>query len=152
MTEEVPAAPADVRNFYVTLENLKQLHPLIVSVRTVSRRETSDGYEQTYRITDRIPLWRWHLTIRYCARVRVPATGDVSTSARQFPRVRLDGTVSFEPVDGGTRLVERLRIAAPAPLAALTTRQAAKAHVEMLANIRRRFENGQTPMTDHERH
>ncbi len=142
LTEEVPAAPAEVRDFYIDLENLKQVHPLIVSVRTTSRRETDDGYVQTYRITDRIPLWRWHFPIRYRARVQVPAAGDVVTSARQFPRVRLDGTVSFEAVDGGTRLVERLRITAPAPLAALTTRQAVKAHVAMLAGIRQRFQSG----------
>jgi hypothetical protein len=47
--------------------------------------------------------------------------------------------VSFDPLDGGTRVVERLTIEAPRPLAAITTREAVKAHTEMLAGIRRHF-------------
>ncbi len=40
----------------------------------------------------------------------------------------------------GTRLTERIQIAAPWPLASVTTRKAVEAHTEMLAGIRRRFE------------
>ena len=63
------------------------------------------------------------------------------TEADQSPGVHLRGTVSFEPTDGGTRLTERIRIAAPRPLAPMTTREAVKAHVAMLAGIRRHFES-----------
>ncbi len=143
LTEHVPAAPADVRDFYVNLDNLKLVHPLIISVRTVSRRDTAGGYVQDYRIADRIPWGRLPIRTSYRARLTVLDTGDVITSARQFPGVRLDGTVSFDAVDGGTRLVERLRITTPAPLVALTTRQAVKAHVAMLAAIRQRFQTGE---------
>ena len=38
------------------------------------------------------------MRITYWARVDVPTHGDVITEARQFPRVRLNGTVSF-PAD-----------------------------------------------------
>ena len=79
--------------------------------------------------------------IAYWARVEVPTHGDVTTEARQFPRVRLNGTVSFEPTQLGTRLTERIAIAAPRPLAAMTQRQAVDAHVAMLAGIRCHFEN-----------
>jgi hypothetical protein len=48
--------------------------------------------------------------------------------------------VSFDPIPGGTRLTERIRISAPWPLLAMTARQAVAAHREMLAGIRRRFE------------
>jgi hypothetical protein len=79
--------------------------------------------------------------ITYWARVDVPAQGDVVTEARQFPRVRLNGTVSFQQIESGTRLTERLKIAAPRPLAAMTQREAVNAHVAMLAGIRGHFES-----------
>lgn len=139
LSEEVPAPPADVRNFYVDLDNIKVVHPLVVSVRTLSRTETADGYEQTYRVADRIPLGVLSLRISYWARLQVPALGDVITEARQFPRVRLGGRVSFEPIAAGTRVTEQLHIAAPRPLAATTTREAVNAHIAMLAGIRDHF-------------
>jgi hypothetical protein len=81
------------------------------------------------------------MPITYWARLDVPADGDVTTEARQFPRVRLNGTVTFQPIESGTRLTERLKIAAPRLLAAMTQREAVKAHVAMLAGIRRHFES-----------
>ncbi len=141
LAEDVPAAPAAVRAFYVDLKNMTLVHPLVVSVRTTSRRDTTDGYIEDYRVGDRIPLWKVALPISYRVRMTVPAHGDVVTSARQLPRVRLHGTVAFEAVGSGTRIVERLRIAAPVPLAGVTTRQAVAAHRAMLGAIRRRFES-----------
>jgi len=139
LTEEIPASPDKVRDFYVDLDNIKVVHPLVVSVQTVSRSETAEGHVQTYRVRDRIPLGPLAIGIRYWARVEVPVQGDVLTEARQFPRVRLRGTVSFEPIDSGTRLTERLQIAAPRLLASTTRRQAVDAHVAMLAGIRNHF-------------
>jgi hypothetical protein len=49
--------------------------------------------------------------------------------------------VSFDPTGTGTRLTERIRIAAPRLLAAMTQREAVAAHVAMLAGIRSHFEN-----------
>ncbi len=117
------------------------MHPLIVSVQTTSRTETADGYRQSYRVVDRIPLGPFTIKITYQARLDVPANGDVLTEADQSPGVRLRGTVSFEPIDGGTRVTERIKFAAPRPLAAMTTREGVKAHIEMLAGIRRHFES-----------
>jgi hypothetical protein len=142
LTEEIPAPPDQVRDFYVDLDNIKVVHPLVVSVQTTERSQTSDGYQQTYRVRDRIPLGPIAIGITYLARLRVPIHGDVITEARQFPRVRLNGTVTFEPIDEGTRLTERLRIAAPRPLAAMTQREAVNAHIAMLAGIRSHFESG----------
>ncbi|MGA3256177.1 MAG: SRPBCC family protein [Mycobacterium sp.] len=141
LSEQVPAPPARVRDFYVDLDNIKLVHPLIVSVQAMPRSETPDGYRQSYRVVDRIPLGPFTIQITYQARLHVPADGDVTTEADQSPGVRLRGTVSFEPVDGGTRVTERIRIAAPRPLASMTTREAVKAHIEMLAGIRRHFES-----------
>ncbi|OBG62660.1 SRPBCC family protein [Mycobacterium sp. E3339] len=142
LTEDVPAPPHRVRDFYVDLDNIKLVHPLIVSVQTLSRSETADGYQQTYRVVDRIPLGPFTLRTAYRARLRVPAAGDVLTEADQPPGVHLRGVVSFEPVDGGTRVTERIRIAAPRPLAGVTVREGVKAHIKMLAGIRSHFESG----------
>jgi Polyketide cyclase / dehydrase and lipid transport len=143
LTEQVPAPPHEVRDFYVDLDNIKIVHPLIVSVEVVSRRDTSDGgYQQTYRVIDRIPLGPFTIRTAYQARLQVPTDGDVLTEADQSPGVRLRGTVSFEPIDDGTRVTERIHIAAPRPLAGFTTREAVKAHVAMLSGIRSHFESG----------
>ncbi|MFZ1178986.1 MAG: SRPBCC family protein [Mycobacterium sp.] len=141
LSEDVPAPPDEVRDFYVDLNNIKLVHPLIVSVQTMSRTPTPDGYRQSYRVKDRIPLGPWTIKITYQARLHVPREGDVLTEADQSPGVRLRGTVSFEPIDAGTRVTERIRIAAPRPLAAMTTREGVNAHIEMLAGIRRHFES-----------
>lgn len=142
LSEDVPAPPGAVRDFYVDLGNIKLVHPLIVSVRATSRTETPSGYVQSYRVVDRIPLGPFAIRIAYRARLHVQAHGDVLTEADQSPGVRLRGTVSFVPIDGGTRITERIAIAAPRPLAAVTTREAVKAHTAMLAGIRRHFEPG----------
>ncbi|OBI11629.1 polyketide cyclase / dehydrase and lipid transport [Mycobacterium sp. E2327] len=142
LSEDVPAPPDDVRDFYVDLDNIKLVHPLIVSVQSTSRAETPEGYLQSYTVVDRIPLGPFTMRITYRARLQVRTDGEVTTEADQSPGVRLRGTVSFAPIDGGTRVTERIRIAAPRPLAAMTTREAVKAHTEMLAGIRRHFESG----------
>lgn len=142
LTEEVPAAQEAVRDFYVDLDNIKVVHPLVVSVRSLSRTQIADGYEQTYRVVDRIPVGMLNLRVSYWARLRVPAHGDVMTEARQFPGVRLSGRVSFQPGAAGTLVTERLRISAPRPLAAMTVREAVNAHLAMLSGIRRHFQSG----------
>jgi len=140
LSEDVPGPPDEVRDFYVDLDNIKLVHPLIVSVQATSRTETPDAYLQSYRVIDRIPLGPFSMRITYRARLHVPADGDVITEADQSPGVHLRGTVSFAPTDGGTRLSERIRITAPRLLARMTTREAVKAHIAMLAGIRRHFE------------
>jgi hypothetical protein len=140
VTEEIPAPPNEVRDFYVNLDNIKRVHPLVVAVRTTDRRQAADGYVQTYRVQDRIPMGPLRLRISYVARLHVPHTGDVTAESRQFPRVRLHTTVAFEPIGAGTRVTEHMRIEAPRVLAAMTAREAVNAHTAMLAGMRRCFE------------
>lgn len=125
--------------FYVDLNNIKLVHPLVVSVRAVARSDTADGYVQTYRVRDRIPLGPFTVWTSYVARLYVPVAGDVIAEASQFPRVRLHSVVTFEQMDEGTRVIERMRIEAPRPLAAVTVREAVNAHIAMLSGIQRRF-------------
>ena len=140
VSEEIPAPPDAVRDFYVDLDNIKRIHPLVVGVRATNRQETADGYIQSYRVQDRIPLGPLHLRISYVARLHVRNAGDVIADAFQFPRVRLHTRVTFEPVGEGTRITERMRIDAPRALAAMTVSEAVKAHTAMLAGMRRCFE------------
>lgn len=141
VTDDVPAAPDEVRAFYVDLDSLTVVHPLIVSVEELSRTDEAGGYRQTYRVVDRVRMGPFSFTITYRAAWHVPEQGDVRSEADQSPGVRLRGTVSFAPIDGGTRITEHLRISAPRPLAGYTTREAVKAHVAMLASIRAHFES-----------
>jgi hypothetical protein len=139
VSDEIPASPDEVRAFYTDLRNIMSVHPLVVSVRATERTETADGYRQTYRVKDRIPLGPFTLPTSYTARLTVASSGEVMTEARQFPGVRLDGVVTFDPAGSGTRITERITIEAPRGLAKVTTREAVKAHIEMLAGIRRHF-------------
>src|ERR1700730_4702505 len=106
ISDEIPAPPDEVRDFYVDLDNIKDLHPLVVSVQLLEHHQTAKGYQKTYRVRDRIPLGPLSMRITWWPRVEVPRHGCVTTEARQSPRVRLSGTGSFEPIDSGTRLTE----------------------------------------------
>lgn len=139
LTEEISAPSDQVRAFYVDLDNIRLVHPLVVAVRSIGRTETDDGYVQTYRIDDRIPLGRLTLPTRYTVWLNVPVAGDVIAEARQFPSVRLNSVVRFDEVSSGTRLTERMWIHAPRILTAVTIREAVQAHTAMLFNIRRHF-------------
>lgn len=139
VSAEIPGSPADVRAFYTDLDNIKAVHPLVVSVRSTQRRITADGYSQTYRIRDRIRLGPLVVGIRYTAHLTVPDAGDVVADSRQFPQVRLHAVVSFASTPLGTLLTERMIIDAPRPLASITVRQAVAAHQEMLRGIGARF-------------
>ena len=140
VSQEIPAPPDAVRDFYVDLDNIKRIHPLVIAVRATGREQTDDGYLQSYRVQDRIPLGPLNLRISYVARLHVPADGPVTAEARQFPRVRLRTTVTFEPIEMGTRVTEHMRIEAPRALAAMTVAEAVKAHTAMLAGMRDCFD------------
>ena len=141
----IPGAADVVRAFYVDLDNLRVVHPLVVSVQRIARTVGRDGHVVRYRVRDRIPFGVMALPVTYAATLHVPSEGDVWTEARQLPRVRLRGRVSFDAVDGGTRLTERLDFTAPRPLIGVTVRRAVAAHAEMLTRIRRHFEGAGGP-------
>lgn len=139
VTGDVPAPQRQVRDFYTDLENITRVHPLVVSVRRISGTEAAGAGVSTYRVTDRIRVGPLPLRISYRTRIAVDGSGTVTAQARQFPRVRLDSTVSFEPVEGGTRVTEALHITAPRPLLPITVSEAVNAHTTMLAAMRELF-------------
>lgn len=136
---DVPAPPEQVRAFYVDLDHILQVHPLVQWVRSTSRVDLPDGYRQDYQVRDRIPMGPFALPITYRARLVVPTEGAVTAQARQFPQVELDSQVDFAPTEAGTRITEELTIAAPRPLLAITVEQAVAAHATMLAAIGKLF-------------
>src|SRR5688500_5158171 len=85
VSDTVAATTTVVRDYYVDLHNIRHVHPLVVEVNATDRRERADGYVQTYRVRDRVPLGPVTMPITYTARVDVPSRGDVRTQARQFP-------------------------------------------------------------------
>lgn len=133
----VPAPPEVVRAFYVDLDNLTLLHPFLVSVRMVSRNANG---KRIYRVRENIPIGPVKLPIRFVAELDVPDTGDVVAVSRQFPRVVLRTVTSFDAEGAGTHVVERIRFAAPRPLAGKVVREGCRAHAEMLAAMRRHFQ------------
>ena len=52
VSDVVAARSELVRDFYVDLHNIRHVHPLVVEVRAIDRRERVDGYVQTYRVRD----------------------------------------------------------------------------------------------------
>ena len=139
LSEEVPGTPDDVRTFYTDLANTKLVHPLVVAVEVMGDRHDSQGHHRDYRVRDRIPFGPLNLAVTYRATVLIAPDGVVHTEARQFPRVRLLGTVTFARAGAGTTVTEAVHIEAPRPLIAFTAAQAEKAHAAMLAAIRRHF-------------
>lgn len=135
LAADIPAPPDVVRAFYCDLHNMTTVHPLVASVRCTEERTGPDGHYRDYRIDDRIPLGPLTMTVRYRASVLITPDGVAHTLARQFPGVRLAGTVTFAPSNGGTTITECVDISAPRPLAAYTVRQAAAAHTAMLERI-----------------
>ncbi|WP_285033759.1 SRPBCC family protein [Mycolicibacterium sp. lyk4-40-TYG-92] len=140
LREDVPGAPDDVRTFYTDLANMKLVHPLVVAVDCLADREDAQGRRRDYRVRDRIPLGPLNVAVTYRATVLIEPGGVVHTEARQFPSVRLSGTVTFAPLGAGTTVTEAVDIEAPRLLMGFTSGEAEKAHAAMLAAIRERFE------------
>jgi hypothetical protein len=139
LTDDVPAPPAVVRDFYVDLDSLQVVHPLVVSVTELSREDLESGYRQRYQVVDRLTWGPFSFRVTYRVQWWVPDEGDVESEAVQSPGVRLRETVTFAPTEAGTRVTQRLRIEAPRLLAGYTQREAVKAHAAMLAAIRSHF-------------
>jgi hypothetical protein len=128
----VPAAPEVVREFYVDLDNLARVHPLVVAVESVD----SPRGAREYRVTDRVRLGPVRLRIHYAVTMtaRDGALGGPAVPARAPAHV---GVVRGGGVE--TVLTEDMRIEAPRPLLGLTVRRAVAAHREMLAGVAAHF-------------
>lgn len=97
LSEDIPAPPDDVRAFYIDLDNIKTVHPLVVSVHRTGRTELVDGYCQSYRVKDRIPFGPLTLPTSYTAHLRVASVGPVITRHASSPRPPVRGGVLRTP-------------------------------------------------------
>jgi hypothetical protein len=131
LTELVPTDAATVRNFSADVANLKLIHPLILAARKVG--------PDHWRVEERNPLGPLSFRVWYSMHVHVEANGDMVSEARLLG-VRLHSVVSFESVERGTQVVERLRIVGPRPLIGNIHSKSFKAHEQMFAAVRRHFE------------
>lgn len=86
ISEIIPAPPNLVRDFYVDLDNLRTLHPLIVAVQRTARTVGPDGYVSDYRVQDRIPFGRSALPVTYTATLHVPVEGRSGPRPDSFRR------------------------------------------------------------------
>lgn len=144
LSESVPGAPDDVRDFCVDPRSIASLHPEI-SIRRVPLIDPDELGAQEYRVSDALVVGFLTVPLRYSVSLRVPVAGALTVEAHPMPTVRLEAVVAFEPIPAGTRLKEHLRISAPRPLLAVVARRVVAAHSVMLAGVRRHFETAGRP-------
>ena len=124
---ELRATRDRVRSFLCDLHNHRDLHPLIVAVEELAA-DPARPSARRYRITDRVPVGPFGMTIVYTAEVEALSAGLVRGEAWQAPGIHLTTEYELADHDGGTRLVERVSVEAPWLLRRFTIRQARAAH------------------------
>jgi len=138
---ELRATRDRVRSFLCDLHNHRDLHPLIVAVEELAA-DPARPSARRYRITDRVPVGPFGMTIAYTAEVEAQSAGLVRAEAWQTPGIHL--TTEYELADldgGGTRLIERVSVEAPWPLRRFTIRQARAAHRTTLDRMKELLES-----------
>ncbi len=66
LTEDISAAPDQVRDFYVDLNNIKRVHPLVVAVRSTGRDENAGRVRADLSGAGPDPVGAVHLTDKLC--------------------------------------------------------------------------------------
>lgn len=139
-TATVPGSPDSVRAWYCDITNLRQVHPLIIDVsRTGHSVDAAGTTVSDFAVRERVLVAGLPVRTTYRVTITAPTQGPVRTLARQFPRVRLDGEVTFTAAEGGTVIHERVTVHAPRPLLRFVAREGQRAHVEMFARMAARF-------------
>ena len=140
ITATIPGRAEEVRAWYLDLTNLRRVHPLIVAVRQVGTALEADGTAITdYLVTDRMVVAGLRIRFTYRVRMSAPPDGPVATLARQAPRIRLVGQVTFTPTGDATAIRETLTIHAPWPLRRFVAAEAEQAHTRMFAAMAEMF-------------
>jgi hypothetical protein len=136
-----------VRSFLCDLHHHRDLHPLIVAVEERAA-DPARPRARSYRITDRVPIGPFGMTIVYTAAIEALGAGRVRAEAWQAPRIHLTTEYELAELDRGTtRLVERVSVEAPWPLRRFTIRQAHAAHRTTLDRMKRLLESPGSPAT-----
>jgi len=85
VSEDVPATPCQVRDHYVDLDNIKDVHPLVGLGRHAAPQRLRPRVRAGLPRPGPIPLGFATLPIRYTATLQVPRSGPVLTEARSSP-------------------------------------------------------------------
>jgi hypothetical protein len=95
---------------------------------------------ERWRVQERMPFGGLPFRVWYSSRVRVEANGDVAGESRLFLGVRLHVVVSFEAVDAAPSSWSGYGPSHRGRWRHIRIAKRCKAHEEMLAAIRRPFE------------
>ena len=124
-----------LHDFLCDLHRYVPLHPFIESIQDLPPRDDLPGARR-YRVIDRIPVGPFRLKTVYTAALEPASEREVRGHAWQSPGIRLLTVYSLDPVDGGTRLVERCRVRAHRWLRPFVVAQARKAHAKTLDELK----------------
>jgi hypothetical protein len=137
----IQASPITVKTFLSTLDNHKQIHPLIVDIRHTHTSTAPDGTTiNHYVIRDRLKQGPFTMTISYRVEMSINAEGTIVYDAHQSPGIYLHNTTQCVPEGNGTRVKERVEITSPGLLAKTVYTQALASHKEMFSDLKKLLE------------
>ena len=135
LESEIRVSRARLHAFLCDLHNFVPLHPLIESIEEIEPDDEMP-HARRYRVVDRIPIGPFRLRTVYTAALEPVGEREVHGHASQSPGVRLHTIYALEEVASGTRLVERVSVAAPRMLRRFVVARARKSHEETLAKMK----------------
>ena len=144
LTEQVPAPPDSVFEFFSDPGCTKVLQPYVYKVEIVRRLFDAGVQEIHFRAWEKVPLLggRWHQrnAIRANWRLSDPPRY-MESRGYSFPGVHLHITYTFDPTEAGTtNLSLNIHFKAPGVLMPIVLREGEKAQRELLKNLRKHFE------------
>jgi hypothetical protein len=147
----IAAPPETVRSFLAETTNLSEIHPYIVDVQHINRRQAPDGARiDYYRIRDCIKLGPLTICFTYRASASVSAAGELISDAYHSPGIHLHNVTTCREEGSGSRVKERIEITAPSLFMKTTYERAFISHAEMIANLKQVLEATQQTVVPQE--
>lgn len=141
----IQASPEKVKAFLSTLDNHRQIHPLIVNIQHTGVSTAPDGTTiNHYVIRDRMKQGPFLMTFSYRVEMSINARGIIVYDAHQTPGIYLHNTTQCLAEGSGTRVIERVEITSPALLAKTVYSQALASHQEMFRSLKNLLEGEPT--------
>ncbi|GHO83183.1 SRPBCC family protein [Dictyobacter formicarum] len=141
----IQASPEKVKAFLSTLDNHRQIHPLIVNIQHTHTSTAPDGTTiNHYVIRDRMKQGPFLMTFSYRVKMNINTLGIIVYDAHQSPGIYLHNTTQCLPEGSGTRVKERVEITSPGLLAKTVYTQARASHQDMFINLKKLLEEEST--------
>jgi hypothetical protein len=139
---QIKALPQVVYDHLSDPHNFVGLQPLLTHVEAVQFGE-QDGLKNVSYAT--VEAFRGMGVVLYHNRIQVKTTFtdpplQFTTTVHSFPNITLHVEYTFELMDGGTLVKERMQIHVHSWLAGFVTSEATKAQTALLANLKKRLE------------